>query len=127
MFNTATNQLGTGGGNQLGGGLFNTSGARTGGLGGLFNSQTPQNQQQGGRMFNLGAQTTGGLGQGGGLFQSPLGGGIGGLATGGSLGLGTNQGEFIGSLLNNKELSSNCYRTRIRDWTVFYSPGWGDW
>ena len=97
MFNTASNQLGTGGGNQLGGGLFNTSGARTGGLGGLFNSQTPQNQQQPGRMFNMGAQTTGGLGgglgQGGGLFQSPIGGGT-GLGTGGGLTLGANQGRF---------------------------------
>ena len=97
LFNTASNQLGTGGGNQLGGGLFNTSGARTGGLGGLFNSQTPQNQQQPGRMFNMGAQTTGGLGgglgQGGGLFQSPIGGGT-GLGTGGGLALGANQGRF---------------------------------
>ena len=79
------------------------SGARTGGLG-LFNSQTPQNQQQGSRMFNMGSQPTGGLGtglgQGGGLFQSPLGGGT-GLGAGGGLTLGTNQGKFLSSSATN--------------------------
>ena len=62
------------------------SGTKIGG--GLFN----QNQQS--------TQTTGGfgagLGQGGGLFQSPLGGGT-GLGTGGGEGLtmGTKQGKYI--------------------------------
>lgn len=99
MFNTGANQLGATGGNQLGGGLFNNS---AGASGGLFATQTPQNQQQPGKMFNLGAQTTGGLGAGGGglgggLFNTPqLGGGglgTGGLGTGG-LKLGT-QGSCI--------------------------------
>ena len=110
--NTATNQLGTGGGSQLGGGLFNASAGRAGGLGGLFNSQTPQHQQQPGRMFNVGAQTTGGLGvglgQGGGLFQSPLGGGTGlGTGGGGNLTLGTNQGEYT-SFTATRNVSINC-------------------
>ena len=122
LFNTATNQLGTGGGNQLGGGgLFNTSGTRTGGLGGLFNSQTPQNQQQPGRMFNMGAQSTGGLGtglgQGGGLFQSPLGGGT-GLGGGGGLTLGANQGNSSSCLVMLYILTRNGRRF------IFNPPWW---
>jgi len=52
----------------------------------------------------MGSQPTGGLGtglgQGGGLFQSPLGGGT-GLGAGGGLTLGTNQGKFLSSSAAN--------------------------